>query len=257
MNWMTDWRGIEIQVGFSRGGVVAVADPLHNLISSGVSPWPPPEVVQKLYRSRHARAFDGPELEAVTEVLGYYSDLQSLHSEDAITWSVFGTLAYAKPSPRDRYCKSLFRALGLPEEAAPGARVWLWRRLPHPDTLVPGGPEIDFGIQTEDVVVLGEAKWLSGVGRRQGKARNKDQLTLRREFIEKYGRTLYPDATDFCLLTVSYRGGVQRNTEVDLGSAKLRMRDMTWEDICSHTAHPCAPELSHYLAWKAANSRAV
>ena len=45
------------------------------------------------------------------------------------------------------------------------------RGIPHPDTLVPGGPEIDFGIQTADTLILGEAKWLSGVGRLQGVAK--------------------------------------------------------------------------------------
>ena len=29
----------------------------------------------------------------------------------------------------------------------------------HPDTLVPGGPEIDFGVQTDDLILAGEAKW--------------------------------------------------------------------------------------------------
>jgi hypothetical protein len=47
-------------------------------------PWPPPPVVQKLYESRQSRAFAEPELAAAIEVLGFYSDLQSLNSEDAI-----------------------------------------------------------------------------------------------------------------------------------------------------------------------------
>jgi len=254
---MTDWRGIEIQAARSRGGVIAVADPLQNLIRSGVNPWPPPEVVQKLYRSRQDRAFDGEDHGTVTGLMGYYTDLQSLRSEDAITWSVFGTLAYSKPSAREAYCRSLFALLGLPPDAARGAHVWLWRRLPHPDTLVPGGPEVDFGIQSEDAIVLGEAKWLSGVGSHQGKARNKDQLALRQEFMEKYGRGLWPDATALCLLTVSRRGGMQRPGDVDLGFAMLRKRDVVWDDLCAHTTHPCAPELGHYLAWKDANSRAA
>jgi len=34
----------------------------------------------------------------------------------------------------------------------------------YPDTLVPGGPEIDFGVFTGDILLFGEAKWKSSVG---------------------------------------------------------------------------------------------
>jgi hypothetical protein len=64
--------------------------------------------------------------------------------------------------------------------------------LAHPDTLVSGGPEIDFGIHTDDVFLLGEAKWRSPLGEAQGVHRDKDQLTLRREFCQKYGPRLVP-----------------------------------------------------------------
>jgi hypothetical protein len=36
---------------------------------------------------------------------------------------------------------------------------------------VPGGPEIDFGIQTDALFLLGEAKWRSRVGAFQGAKR--------------------------------------------------------------------------------------
>jgi hypothetical protein len=47
-------------------------------------------VVQKLYGSRQSRAFIGDELPAATKRRGFYSDLQSVNSEDAITSSYFG-----------------------------------------------------------------------------------------------------------------------------------------------------------------------
>ena len=49
--------------------------------------WPTPEITQKFYASRQQSAFRGDDLGAVVEHLGYYCDLQSLHSEDAITWN--------------------------------------------------------------------------------------------------------------------------------------------------------------------------
>ncbi len=97
-----------------------------------------------------------------TAKLGFYSDLQSLHSEDAVTWSFFGPLVYAAPSVRSAFVKELLILIDV-QGSSLNALVWLWRRIPHPDDLVPGGPEIDFGIQTDDVFLLGEAKWRSSV----------------------------------------------------------------------------------------------
>lgn len=57
----------------------------------------------------------------------------------------------------------LFRLLDLPGIQTDDAEVFLWRRIPHPDTLVPGGPEIDVGILTSNALILGEAKCRSGV----------------------------------------------------------------------------------------------
>ena len=40
--------------------------------------------------------------------------------------------------------------------------------------------EIDFGIVTDEVFLLGEAEWGSSVGSTQGRNRDKDQITFRR-----------------------------------------------------------------------------
>ena len=101
-----DWNGRPITLVRTRGGVAAVSDFSDNLIRDDRLPWPPPPVVQKLYESRQSRAFDPPELAAAMKRLGFYSDLQSLNSEDAITWSYFGSfLAETRLSTRDRLAK--------------------------------------------------------------------------------------------------------------------------------------------------------
>jgi len=137
----------------------------------GVIPWPPPELIQKVYQSRQVRAYLGSELATAKAKLGFYSDLQSLHSEDAVTWSVFGPVAYASPSIRSAFVRELLALIDV-RGSSSDASVWLWRRIPHPDDLVPGGPEIDFGIQTGDVFLLGEAKWRSPVAAAQGVSRD-------------------------------------------------------------------------------------
>jgi hypothetical protein len=257
MRTILNWRGEEIEVARSRGGTLAVIDPFDNLVTTGVAPWPPPEIVQKLYKSRHGQAFDEPDHKAVTSVLGFYSDLQSLHSEDAITWSVFGTVAYADQDTRRAFTDSLLDLLGVATSTTKAASMWLWRRIPHPETQGAGGPEIDFGIQTEQVILLGEAKWLSGVGQAQGKARSKDQITLRREFFEKCGGAMFHSASHYIVLGLSLRGGMLKNEEANLGHAILRVRDLTWESVCNVENHPLSEEIRSYLTWKEENSKAA
>lgn len=256
MTQISNWRGQQIDVARSTGGVLAVADPWNSVINTGVRPWPAPELIQKIYQSRQVRAFVAAEHTAATNKLGFYSDLQSLHSEDAITWSVFGPVIYAAIQVRVAFVRDLLALIDV-HGSANNAHVWLWRRLPHPDSLVPGGPEIDFGIQTDDVFLLGEAKWRSSVGAAQGVNRDKDQLTLRREFCEKYGRRLLPDVRRFVVLGVSWKGTMVPHADSEVDGVSLHVRDTTWEALAGITSHPCAEELRAYLQWKADNSIAI
>jgi hypothetical protein len=192
----------------------------------------------------------------VTKTLGFYSDLQSLESEDAITWSVFGPVAYASPHLRASFAAGLLKLIGVPSGPVSIANVWLWRRLPHPDTLVPGGPEVDFGLQTAEVFLLGEAKWLSAVGAAQGVGRDKNQITLRREFCAKYGRRLITGARRFVVLGVSLDGGMVPTADSEAEGVSLYARDLTWKDLVGLDVHPHAAEIRSYLAWKRSNSRA-
>jgi hypothetical protein len=253
---MLNWRGTEVEVARSAGGVLALSTPWENLRHTGVQPWPPPELIQKMYQSRHTAAFRGPEAAIATKALGFYSDLQSLHSEDAITWSVFGPIVYGTEAVRAAFAAALLRLIGLPGERVSAATVWLWRRLPHPDSLVPGGPEVDFGIQTDDVFLLGEAKWLSAVGASQGIDRNKDQFTLRREFCAKYGRRLIPGCRHFVVLAVSLAGSLIPTVDTEADGVALHARDAVWKDVVGLDAHPEASELRAYFSWKLSHSQA-
>ena len=248
---MLDWNGTPIPIAHSKGGVKAVAHPFDNLIRTGISAWPPPEIVQKLYKSRQSRAFEGKNLEIATSGLGYYCDLQSLHSEDAITWSVFGTIARAPQDILENWLRDLFRLIDLPDSDSDNAEIFLWRRIPHPDTLVPGGPEIDVGITTSNTVILGEAKWLSGIGGAQGKARDKDQIQLRGEFLTEYGSAIFPGRPHKVVLGVSLLPNAFKDTTPE----GVTFRSTLWRSLCDLPSHPLAEELSRHVEWKLANSR--
>ena len=67
---MKDWNENEIACPHSKGGVTVVAHPFENLIRTGCHPWPPEEILQKLYKSRQVRAFTGDNLRICTSGLG-------------------------------------------------------------------------------------------------------------------------------------------------------------------------------------------
>jgi hypothetical protein len=249
---MIDWNGREIASARSRGGVQVVAHPLDNLISTGCSPWPTSEIVQKLYQSRQESAFDDEQRKTCTSSLGYYCDLQSLHSEDAITWSVFGTISRSDQRLKEAWIADLLKLLCLPAEISPnGAEVSLWRRIPHPDNHVSGGPEIDFCILTENAVVLGEAKWKSAVGEAQGKMKDKDQIQLRGEFLEKYGDKVFPQCRYPIVLGLSLYDKAFENTVPDGVIFKMAL----WKDACNLQSHQLSDEVKRYYAWKVNHSK--
>jgi hypothetical protein len=258
MPWIEHWKGDgQIEVATSFGGVKATVNPYDNLLRAS-SPWPPPEVAQKLCASNRAPAYRGTDRDAVESVLGYYSDLQSLRSEDAITWSVFGSLCYCEK--RDQLCFSnaLLRLLEINEILRDPLNIWLWRQITHPEKpAARSRPEIDFGIQTENLLLLGEAKWMSDVARYQGVGRNKTQLDLRQEYLEMYGNKVY-GVRHLVVLAVVLNPGLLRRSEQEVRrGTTLHLREITWDQVCALREHPHSAELVKYLDWKTRHSGAA
>jgi len=100
---ISDWNGHPIEVVESRGGVPAVCRHYSNLLRVDRGTAEPAEIAQKLYRSKHEGDFHPGDRNSLKSYLGYYTDLQSLHIEDAITWSVFGTVAKSDEAVRTRW----------------------------------------------------------------------------------------------------------------------------------------------------------
>jgi hypothetical protein len=204
-----------------------------------------------MYQSRQGRAFEGLDGIAAKHGLGFYCDLQSLHSEDAITWSVFGTLKHGEKVQKEKWLCDFLALVGLVNVSTSEAEFFLWRRIPHPNTLVPGGPEIDFGIITRNAVILGEAKWQSGVGVAQGKKKDKDQIQLRGEFLKGHGRGFFPGKEVVAVIGLSLLPNAFQNTVPD----GVAFGAVTWEQVCSLPSHPQADEVKRYYLWKKTNTK--
>ena len=242
---VNDWNGREIEGGRSRGRVLALARVQDGLIA--VEPWPSSSILQKLYQSRAVRSFDGEDLEMVTKHLGYYCDLQSVHSEDVITYNFFGITS-------DRSVEVLnwlSNQLGL-SGGDQVCEVSCWRRIPHPDTLVSGGPELDALLVGDKTVVMVEAKWKSGEGKGQGKSGKKTQLGLRNEWFAKYGRQVFGDRT-MVVLGVSAYADDMALPEPD--APWINMEMVTWRDLTECDVHQHVDEYARYYRWKVQHSQ--
>lgn len=261
---ITDWNGREVEAAQSRGGVLALANFSDNLLRDNSRLWPRAAVVQKLHESKAGAHFDAKARTILTRKLGYYCDLQSLHSEDAITWSIFGTLASAPEADRVKCFNWLLKVLRLSGKNS-RCSISLWRRVPHPDKPIAagGGPELDFLLQGDECAVFGEAKWRSSEALQQGVSKHKGQQQLRYEFLQKYGGRVFGRKNFLVLNVVLHQKKTPEAFEewflAGSGGSKagnVIMRTIHWATICENPHHPKAEEVRRYYNWKRSRMKA-
>jgi len=100
---------------------------------------------------------------------------------------------------------------------------------------------------------LGEAKWLSGVGKNQGKSKNKDQIDLRIDFIKEYGNLIFKNIDNFIVLGLSPRPEI--DSRYNSPQSNIHLKNITWETICSFNSHPFREELMNHYNWKKMHSK--
>src|SRR2546422_1672609 len=96
----------------------------------------------------------------------------------------------ASPVKRTAFLNWLLKRIELPANEK-DCTIELWRRIPHPDTQGMGGPEIDFFVQGDRTIIVGEAKWRSGEGSGQGLSGNKSQLQRSEEHTSELQSRLH------------------------------------------------------------------
>ena len=192
MERFTDWNRVPLAVRFSRGEsrVPYVEDWRRNVIGLAADTPVPPWLIRQV-RSYVARRdwFEEEDAAALATVLGRISKFQSLQSEDALTWSWFGTLAIATPSERTAAIQWLYDRLGLPVTASGEAGIRQWDRVLHPNAVAsPHGPEVDAIVDDPaGALIYVEAKWGAELGTGKGASAKKpeDQIVLRRDSLRK------------------------------------------------------------------------
>ena len=254
---LTDWEGRSIKGAQSSRSKVFAAYDWRELV---LKPGPP---IETKSRVPSARLYDFPPTEhsALTARDGHYSDVQSIRSEDTVTWSAFG--AYASD---DWIGELLGQSFGPANRPTAWARHY-WKRLPHPDTgVTEHGPEADVTLEAEGGWFYAiEAKWLSDLPASQGQKGTVTQLEMRSGSVvhrssipDRRGVLLvvpgparYPHATN---ATSTFRRyfAVSGSTYVPLATADvLSARAVTWEQIeemMSTTASLAT--VATYLRWR-------
>jgi hypothetical protein len=243
---LKDWTNRDIKAIRSKGGVFAFPDFSDNLIHCGDGPWPPPEILQKLYKSEKLWAFPEEDQGTLAQKLGYYCDLQSIHSEDAMQWSYFGPLIYGTSEDRTRFARWLHARLSLSCLPPTSCAMAIWQRIPHPETGTANGPELDLLMCADTFVLFVESKWRSGEGRWQGVDGTATQVQLRQRFLARFGKSLFGNAhlaVMYVVLDDSQRSSGDLTISVPVVSIR-------WTDLCDFSQHPRAEEIRRYYDWK-------
>jgi hypothetical protein len=246
-----NWRGEQVLIARSPSGVVLLCDYAENLLRTHDVPWPPPALVSKLVADdRIALRWPTALRDAVGGRLGHYTPLQSINSEDAITWSFFGPLKYGDQATRAAFLRWLFGQLAMPAEDTV-ATIDLWRRIPHPQKPSAPGPELDVLIHGDRSVVFVEAKWGSPEGTGQGPTGTATQMQLRRDFLERYGCGIYGDRR-FLVLGLVIADPIEATAPPD--TTRVATRTLRWEELATFCEHPVYEQLAPYVAWKRRHS---
>ena len=239
---LSDWNGRSVPAVQSRGGVWAFLDFGDGMIKFAGIPWPSAEIAQKVCRSDKVSAFYPEDVQAVTAKLGFYTDLQSAHSEDAMVWSYFGPISRAQAAERNEWAR-WFCSLVEVNTPVASSDICLWRRVTHPDSFGSGGPEIDALIVVDEAVIIIEAKWRSSESRWQGIDGRSSQMQLRDKYLCDLGERVFGKRTVALVSLVLEPTGTSSST-------KLPVRELTWAELCHCNVHPCGYEILSYYDWK-------
>jgi len=246
-----DWNGKDILWAKSFGGNLAVHDFGQLLLKTSRVPWPPPEILQKLVRSWKFRGESSDDRDLSVAHLGCYTDLQSSSSEDAVTWSILGLLAYESAEVQAEFAAWLFREINVPidRERCRVSRITLWRRLPHFRTQGRNGSEPDSTIIGHDFLVLAEHEWLRPENLRR-------QVEDLRSYVVDLGRAYHPNVRDFVLLSVYLPEATKRhqlpeeNTIALESGQALHICNLPWRVLAGYSRHPVGSELARYYEWR-------
>lgn len=254
-----NWKGRNIQVarsGEQFNGRMAVVDFKDNLVAAAIPECIPFPLLQKLVRSVHEADYFGAARTAVTNLLDFYTDLQSLASEDAITFSYFGPIWLRGSTEVARFTDWLVRELELPLRKTATANMEFWRRIPHAQTAGRNGSEFDWAVQSANLLLFSENEFCGSHASNLGIRCDLSQVEMLREYVIKWGAALHPSVERFVILYITPFALAQSAVQEDfpIGRAWLHIRNLTWQHLSSYRGHPLGTEFGEYFDWRCAHA---
>jgi hypothetical protein len=142
MTEIENWNGDPVPVRRSRGGVLTFEHWEDNVLGS--PPWPESLLAQVRGYVAQRRYFSNADAEVLAAHFeGRISKFQSINSEDAVTYSWFGSLGIADMDTRRRAVEWLYERAGISATAVAPA-IDQWVRVFHPNAPDSArGPELD------------------------------------------------------------------------------------------------------------------
>jgi hypothetical protein len=249
------WDGRDIHGECSKGGQIFSALDWRELVLAVGGPYR--EAIERKARqpSRHGSAYAPAALNRLKERDGHYCSLQSINSEDTVTWSVFGAHNMAP------WVEDLFSlAFGSGTPPAPW-KPHFWKRFPHPEKESADGPEPDMYFEScNGWSCAVEAKWLNtDLDKGQGYSGNKTQLEMRASFVKNQliiapSPSRYPPATNNSSTFHRYFRVLGDRYEPTYGASELgNIQAATWEQIealLRQRTEPAAAVVASYLRWR-------
>ncbi|MDR2176595.1 MAG: hypothetical protein LBP20_00955, partial [Treponema sp.] len=196
-----NYEEIEIIPSKGSSGAGAVVPIKDNILLPEFVTWPPRELNSKLTKSKHLEDFETKYHQKLIQELGYYCDLASIKSEDAMTWSLFGFISKMKQKIQNNFYNEFLKKLNYGGDEI--VSMELWKTLPHPETPNKKGPEIDVFMAGEKYYILTECKWTSDVEKKQGKGKNLDQMQIRNMFKNGIGKSIFPGKEGIIVLVAN------------------------------------------------------
>ena len=169
---LVDWNGQEVDVRFSRGRsrVPYVEDWTRNVIGVSDAGVAPSFLVRQVntYVANN-KWFGDDDAAALARRLNRVSKFQSLRSEDALTWSWFGTLSMSSQESRRAALQWVFDRAELEAQATRDVLIRQWIRVAHPHFPGRTGPEVDAVLDDPGgALIYVEAKWEARLGTGKG-----------------------------------------------------------------------------------------
>ena len=105
-------------------------------------------------------------------------------------------------------------------------------------------------------MILGEAKWNSPIGARQGINRDRTQLDLRLKYFERFAPLALPAVRRYIVL------GIGRKPEIfsllsAASDSSAKVLSLAWADVIQCLPSPLREESEQYVVWKEAHGSAA